>query len=517
VLWDKPSTSPAINLDPEELDINTLEKRVFHQIAYLHSPSTWATSLTAHIRETHPEPYSVEAPILVALQPPLLLQWPLTYETPAFTENFGLLLKFKPEIRHLAASILYGLDKVHKLHYDPLYDATAIQPNMFYGAHLRTGPDAISAGWTPYKKQSQHYLWDAVKTKASLIYVASDDKEDTWLFAQEANDKGIKVTNALQTLASPQLQGELLAEHDLFEAWDSGFKSCVDWLILSRASHMGGTWESSFSWGIAMARHKGLVHPRWGLKPGITPAKGQKTATAGKAAQVKRQVQSKAIGEVVVQKQGNANADAQIAGKAVSGLRGGPGLTAGAKAAEIDLLDTDEADLEGVKEIQDIVDTTNDAANVGAVPLDGVKDGDGEQVAPLENDLEVNQGDSATKPITINEAQAREDEAAQAEGAPPNSQPVLNQGMEGYKPPPKKASAAQKVQAEAAPVAAAKEEQEVEVKEEVLSKAPPVVSSSAAEEGLPDPKWVKQAFGDGLSTIYGPEDEGEMFWGAMWP
>ena len=474
---------------PEELDITTMKKRVFHQIAYLHSPATWASSLATHIRQVHPDPYSEAAPILVSLQPPLLLQWPLTYETPSFTENFGLLLKFKPEIRHVAASIIFALDRAHQLHYNPLTDPTTVQPRLFYGAHLRTGPDAISAGWTPYRVQSQNYLWDAIKAKSSLIYVASDDKEDTWLFAREAKEKGIEVTNALQALSAPILKGELTAEHDLFEVWDSSFKSCVDWIVLSRASIMGGTWESSFSWGIAMARHKGLANPRWGLRPGITPPKTDSLAIAPRTAALERRAEEKQADEQEEERE-NVTDDTHPVDK----------LESQTKAQDEHIAKTDGEE-SAVKDHE-------------TAPNIDVKSASGEEAANDEEDLEVNIGNSDTKPLDEGEAKTREDEAASAEAGTISS--IVKDGetnresleeASDYKAPIEKPLIAQEANAEAPLVA--------KEKEAVIS--PLAASTTSANVEPPAPKWVKQAFGDGLTTIFGPEDEGEMFWGAMWP
>ena len=558
-LWDKPSTSPAISLLPEELDIDTVEKRIFHQIAYLKSPSTWATSLTAHIREVHPDPYSAAAPILVALQPPLLLQWPLTYETPAFIENFGLLLKFNPEIRHLAASIIYGLDKVHKLQYNPRYDPGAIQPNLFYGAHLRTGPDAISAGWTPYKVQSQNYLWDALKVKASLIYVASDDKEDTWLFAQEANDKGIKVTNALQALAAPELRGELMAEHELFEAWDSGLKSCVDWIVLSRASHMGGTWESSFSWGIAMTRHRGLLQPRWGLKPGITPAKDEHShdisphpATASRKTNDQLAGRQAAMPDVIVRRNqavdeavAEANRDSTMNKAKIGEDKPVIPKFNAAKEKEIEnelIKDISQLDSSPPHETEAATKVTDSKADIELIPdSDDREQGDSttdpeaevattapvSSIATHEAHVDVavngNSGDHKSPVQKLHTAEKQETatprlgKTADYKAPPKHAQsaqkgyadsPPHAEKVEDYKPPPKKTQNAQKIAAEAPPPKA---------DEKKAAEIYPVASESITKGELADPKWVKQAFGDGLTTVYGPEDEGEMFWGAMWP
>lgn len=267
-LWDKPSTSPAISIAPEALDrASPINKQTYHQKAYLNNPADWSDSFRARVDKLHPVPYSPEQPIHVTLKSPLLLQWPLTHDTPAFVTNFGLLLKFNHEIREMAGRVLYALDKTHRLRVDPLLDGNKVQKGQFYGAHLRTGPDAIAAGWTSYKIQARNYILAASKAELNLIYLVSDDREDTIQFVEEARLQGIEVTNSVQALNAAALKGEMDGEKRKLAGMDVSIRSCVDWLVLSRASGMGGIWQSSFSWGVAMVRHKGVEGARWGVAP----------------------------------------------------------------------------------------------------------------------------------------------------------------------------------------------------------------------------------------------------------
>jgi len=493
-------------------------------------------------------------------------------------ENFGLLLKFKPEIRRLAAGILYALDQAHRLRYDPLYDATKVQPRLFYGAHLRTGPDAISAGWTSYSVQSQNYLSGTAKAELTLIYVSSDDKEDTLLFAQEAKDRGIEVTNALQALSASALNGQMKAEYNQWNIWDSSFKSCVDWIVLSRASVMGGTWESSFSWGVVMARHRVVKDPKWGLRSEILPVMSEQIPTQPQTSALSRRALSK---QPVMPNEKEVEPETvDVVQKPTSKLQ----IDTKSQEDDADLIETaakadgkisdKQVDDEVEEEEEDAVINTKASSKASSKPKTAtpLKDKDS-KVA--EDDEEVKTTDSKSATQTIEKGKghvteddedtdtaesdnskstkkengikqvtpsSKDDDEDDAEATIPTSKNVKGhtsskeeetsseEDNENDLPPPKKAHIAAKVGTggarppkhatkplEKTAAAAAADTVATEEEEEETIEAPPVVSTVGSNAGLPVPNWVKQAFEDGISTIYGPEEEGEMFWGAMWP
>jgi hypothetical protein len=112
------------------------------------------------------------------------MHWPIDYDEPPFIANFWANFKFREDVRRLAATVLYAMDKKYQLGINP--EAQGIQEGKFYGAHLRPAADATNAGWTPCSVQSEHYLAHAAHNHHPLIYVASGSPPDILRFGDEA-------------------------------------------------------------------------------------------------------------------------------------------------------------------------------------------------------------------------------------------------------------------------------------------------------------------------------------------
>lgn len=175
--------------------------------------------------------------------------------------QFGKLLRFREDTRRLAATVLYALSQKHEL---GLFEGNnkSIFPRKYYGAHLRTGPDATAAGWTPYSIQSQNYISEATKYSLELMYVASGNTADLARLA--AINSSIIVETKESLLGEPVSPGsyEIARPRKGFKSewaalmalnWDQ--RMLVDYEVLLRASMFGGIWESSFAWNVAMRRH----------------------------------------------------------------------------------------------------------------------------------------------------------------------------------------------------------------------------------------------------------------------
>lgn len=167
------------------------------------------------------------------------------------------MLRFREDVRRLAATVLYAMDKQFAMGFDP--DLPGVRPGLFYGAHLRTAADAKAAGWTPYARQAENYLTHARHKELSTIYLATGNQEDAKTFTETAANLSISVTTKEELLAGKRFQRELTEMNSL--TWDQ--RGLIDYEVLLRSSVFGGTHESSFDWNVAMRRHVVVGNGRW--------------------------------------------------------------------------------------------------------------------------------------------------------------------------------------------------------------------------------------------------------------
>ncbi|PNS18037.1 hypothetical protein CAC42_3996 [Sphaceloma murrayae] len=176
---------------------------------------------------------------------------PDTFSLPApIRRDFGSLLRPPLHIRRLAGVTTHALARRHGLN---LLPSAARHPSAFLGAHLRTEPDAVKAGFTSaghhanFSAQTDAYVAQARRAGLRVIYAASGDKKDLELFRRKAwEGHGLNVTS----------KADLLEGHDAEElealSWDQ--RALVDWEVLLRSSLFGGFVKSSFSFNIAITR-----------------------------------------------------------------------------------------------------------------------------------------------------------------------------------------------------------------------------------------------------------------------
>ena len=257
----------------------------------LANPGNWSSAFKTSLNTSHPRPPTEKFPVLVALSPPPLLQFPTTYDSSPFITNFGKLIRPSPDLRRLAGAILYALSQKHNLN---LLPTPQIQSDTFYGAVLysakqseeATEPESQEARTTPSKAKPD--------LSTSLLIAASSSNLKTIYLATPHNSPGsiehFRSTGAIDTLTTlaqnlsiaietaesllggstpttyiPE-EGEVtvIARHGAkgFEAeWSSyqtltaAQKEVLDFEVLNRASLFGGNWENSLSWGVALKRH----------------------------------------------------------------------------------------------------------------------------------------------------------------------------------------------------------------------------------------------------------------------
>ncbi|KFX90202.1 hypothetical protein V490_06593 [Pseudogymnoascus sp. VKM F-3557] len=227
---------PTIKDNLIPLQPQSLLKEVFAGTVLLHAEQ-WRPAFDKWLAE-RPTKGNLVA---VELATPLL-NFPLKYDTQAFTDNFGRILQFTYPQRRLAATVLWALRTKFNVPVGPW----KITPSAFFGAHLRVAADAKKAGWTGYDVQSKFLLETAETAGLSTVYVTSES-DLAATFKKDAKKKNIMVT----------MKEELLEGKDLEElnkmTWDQ--RGLVDYEVLLRSSMFAGIELSSFTWNIALRRH----------------------------------------------------------------------------------------------------------------------------------------------------------------------------------------------------------------------------------------------------------------------
>lgn len=214
--------------------------------------------------------FSAAKPLLVRLQP-AFFEFPILHDGPDFIATFGRILEFRKDLRKLAATVTYALDKKYKLGLDP--DRAGVPaPKKYYGAHLRTDVDAIAASFASYEEQSSAYLKGAKEHNLPFIYLASGSAADIARFTKDAKAKSIKVTTKTALLADEEFKSEKEELEKM--TWDQ--QALVDFEMLLRSSHFGGTWASSFAYNIAFQRHVAVCEGGWSHSRDALAAKRRK-------------------------------------------------------------------------------------------------------------------------------------------------------------------------------------------------------------------------------------------------
>ncbi|KAG8624896.1 hypothetical protein KVT40_006647 [Elsinoe batatas] len=215
------------------------------------TPLTSATNFHTWLLTTQNLTLSPSTPTLINLGR-TLWDGPDTFShPPRLRRDFGSLLRLPPPIRRLAALTTHALAQRYAL---PLVPSAPYYPSAFLGAHLRTEPDAVKAGFTTagthanFTAQTDAYLSQAVRAGLGVIYAASGSKRDLALFRKKAWDlHRVNVTDKGELLAGTEA-GEELEKL----SWDQ--KGLVDWEVLMRCSEFGGFVKSSFAFNIAVTR-----------------------------------------------------------------------------------------------------------------------------------------------------------------------------------------------------------------------------------------------------------------------
>ncbi|KAG0650723.1 hypothetical protein D0Z07_2317 [Hyphodiscus hymeniophilus] len=233
-LWDMPSTAIPVHIPRAQLT------SLYHTQAetVMLSPANWTTAFNDLLNTSYPRAFSTSKPVLVSLESPLL-QWPLSYDQPAFVATFGRILRFNEDLRRLAATVVYAMSAKYQLGINP--SLPGIQDGRFYGAHLRSAIDAVKASWTPYETQAKNYISHATDSNLRLMYAASDSPKDLVMFIDEAGNNSFPIEVTTKDL----LLLEKGFKRDVVEMASLTLEqqSAIDYEVLLRASLIGGTRE----------------------------------------------------------------------------------------------------------------------------------------------------------------------------------------------------------------------------------------------------------------------------------
>lgn len=208
-------------------------------------------------------------PLLVSVRPSWF-EWPILHDSASFIATFGRILRFNQTFLDLASTVLYALDQEYDLGVDPGKIGVPTK-GKFYGAHLRTAQDAVAANFATYEEQSNAYLASAKEHKLSIIYVASGSPPDIVRFTETAAKQKIKVTTKLALLEGKPEFADALKELQAM-TWDQ--QALIDYMVLLRSSHFGGTWASSFSYNIVFRRHVVVGDGEWVPSKAALEARG---------------------------------------------------------------------------------------------------------------------------------------------------------------------------------------------------------------------------------------------------
>lgn len=168
--------------------------------------------------------------------------FPTASDGAEFARQFGRVVRFREDVRSLAAVALYNLQQYLKL--DPVPRPTK-HDGPFVGLHLRTEED--QSYMPPFKTQAPCLLNYAAESGMKIAFLATGTKVDeVEIFSDMASELGVTVRTKWHLLYGDDLRK--LREL----TWDQ--RALIDHEIMLRAGLMAGTAGSSFAWSLALRR-----------------------------------------------------------------------------------------------------------------------------------------------------------------------------------------------------------------------------------------------------------------------
>lgn len=212
------------------------------------------------LRDQHVRPQA-DSPVHVRLGQ-AFLEYPVHDDGDAFVREFGKIISFRNETRQLAARVLWQLRDRFRLG-AALDPRVAVNPQAFYGAHLRLEEDAEWA-WPPeewrYSREAEQFsqqLANIARTGLRVVYVASGDRPAVDRFAAAVHAAPPALLPGAGDVAVVTKQDLLRpADRRELEAMTFDQQALVDFLVMFRASAFMGVAHSSFPWNVALRRHE---------------------------------------------------------------------------------------------------------------------------------------------------------------------------------------------------------------------------------------------------------------------
>lgn len=171
--------------------------------------------------------------------------WPTSYDSPAFAQSFGRILRSRDDVRGLAALAFFSIQERLASHGGQTDGDTSALG--FVGVHLRAQEDFWDTDFLPYEEQAAHYLRYMVESRYYFAYLAPGAfAEHVMSFTKRARDFNITVVTKRDLLDTEEL------DYLSSLSWDQ--QTLVDYELLLRADLMVGMSDSSLAWNIALRR-----------------------------------------------------------------------------------------------------------------------------------------------------------------------------------------------------------------------------------------------------------------------
>ncbi|CAK7214708.1 hypothetical protein SCUCBS95973_002225 [Sporothrix curviconia] len=194
-------------------------------------------------------PNTRKYPLRVDLRPTPSYAMPSFADPPPLRKYFGRLLRVRPDLRALAAGMLFNLQKAFDLVIDP---RQGIDVDSFVGVELRTQPDPLA--FPPYTVQASDALSYILANNMSQVFLTEGaTPEDASAFAERCRDFDVNVVTKENLVEGP----DVLALSEL--SYDERF--LVDYEVALHAGLFTGNAQSSFAWSVGLRREFAFGEP----------------------------------------------------------------------------------------------------------------------------------------------------------------------------------------------------------------------------------------------------------------
>ncbi|CAK7206594.1 hypothetical protein SEUCBS139899_009393 [Sporothrix eucalyptigena] len=194
-------------------------------------------------------PRTRKYPFRVDLRPTPSYVMPSFADPPPLRRYFGRLLRVRPDLRSIAASVLFNLQKAFDVVIDP---RQGIDIDAFASVELRTQPDPLK--FPVYAEQASDSLSYVVANNMSQVYLTEGaTEEDVNSFTERCKDFNINVVTKDQLVEGP----DALALAQL--SYDERF--LVDYEVALHAGLFTGNAQSSFAWSVGLRREFAFGDP----------------------------------------------------------------------------------------------------------------------------------------------------------------------------------------------------------------------------------------------------------------